>query len=117
MGMKISKNPAQAYLSGYDNGRKQGYQDAFITFAYAILPAMYNAKNDRKLSDKYFFEEYAKKVEEELQNTLDSVFDGDMIKMRDVILNNSKDETVEDKARYFIAKVNELREKCGMEKI
>lgn len=111
------KNPAQAYLKGYDKGRKQGYQDAFITFAYAMLPAMYNAKNDRKLSDKYFFEEYAKKVQEELQSTLDSVFGGDVIKMRDIVLNDTTSETVDDKARYFISKVNELREKCGMEKI
>lgn len=114
---KTPKNPAQAYLKGYDKGRKQGYQDAFITFAYAMLPAMYNAKNDRKLSDKYFFEEYAKKVQEELQSTLDSVFGGDVIKMRDIVLNDTTSETVDDKAKYFMAKVNELRKKCGMEGI
>lgn len=110
---KLTGNYQVDYYTGVADGRKDGLRDMFLTHTYILLPAMYNAKDDDIITDRYFGE-YAQKVEKEIQRIIDEVFDGDVTKVKAIV--NSKDEDLTDKARFLLAKVEEMRLKCGMER-
>ena len=108
--------PAQAYRAGVKRGQQFVWRDVFIAMCYTMLPAMYNVKDDKKISDKYFAE-YVKKVEQELQRLIDEVFDSAPENIGKAIQESKTAENTDDKALYFIRQVNKLRERLGMEKI
>lgn len=108
---KLTGNCKIDYLNGVADGRKEGLRDMFLTHTYILLPAMYNAKDDDIITDRYFGE-YAQKVEKEIQRIIDEVFDGDVTQVKAIV--NSKEEDLTDKARFLLAKVEEMRLKCRM---
>ena len=71
---KLTGNYQKDYYTGVADGKKEGLRDMFLTHTYILLPAMYNAKDDDIITDRYFGE-YAKKVEKEIQRIIDEVFD------------------------------------------
>lgn len=53
---KLTGNCKIDYLNGVADGRKEGLRDMFLTHTYILLPAMYNAKDDDIITDRYFGE-------------------------------------------------------------
>lgn len=100
--MKINKNPAQAYLQGIQQGRKQGITDGFISFSYLSLLAMYNTNTEQKALSKPKFKEFVLATEKELNRIFTEEYEQDP-------------ESVAERAVYHI---NQLRkELLGVEKI
>ncbi|MBR5874838.1 MAG: hypothetical protein IKY90_08930 [Oscillospiraceae bacterium] len=109
---KISRNPQVAYQQGIALGRQLGLEDMFLTHCFVLLPAMYDAMPPRTMSDARFAE-YAKNTELEIARILDEVFGGDVTQIK--AITTGPEETLPDRVKYLLNKVNEMRKRCGME--
>ena len=98
--MKISRNPAQAYLQGKEDGRKDGVNSGFIAFSYLCLLAMNNVNTEVKWLSNKRFKEFFILTEKELNRLFTEDFRNDV-----------------DNVTVAMHYVNNLREKLGLEKI
>lgn len=108
--------PARAYRAEIKRGQQFVWREVYISMCYTMLPAMYNVKDDEQMPDEDFAE-YATKVEHELQRIINEVFESDPENIGKAIAESKTAENSDDKAKYFINQVNELRERLGMEKL
>lgn len=112
--VQLTGNSQLDYDLGFKHGQAQGLIDTFQTHTFVLLPAMWNAKDDDIISDEYFAE-FVKKTEAEIQRILDYYFEGDITKIK--ALQDPKDENCKDRVKQVLNMVNEMRQKCGMDKI
>lgn len=115
----IAKTFMEAQAKGYKEGYKRAidevYENVFLTFQFLLLPAIYNVKDNKKLSNKYLVEleplilnELQRLVNENIKSAIPEI--AESIKSLD---STAGIETLEDKSQVLIAQVNELRKKLG----
>lgn len=107
-------SPIQAYLLGKQDGAQDVWPDVFITMCYLLLPALYNTKDDKVLSDKRFAA-YFQRIEQELKRILHEVLDDDPQKLFEAIQTDKTKETNEDKVNVLMTQIQALRVKLKLE--
>lgn len=109
--VKVKRNPQEAFLQGYEIGKKEGLKNMFLTYCYVMLPAM-DFERDENMTDDEFVD-YAMRVEDRIQSIMDEYFAGDVT---NVVANNyKKDETLNDRVHYFVERIFDLRKKYKMD--